>query len=74
MKNQITQLLADIYGESVQVVKSLAHGGGCISNTEILSLSNGNEVFLKHLLHYTLNYALQILLDPMIELDSPVCH
>ena len=48
MKNELRQLLADLYGDSVRLVNSSSHGGGCINETQIICLSNGERVFLKY--------------------------
>jgi len=47
MKENLSQLLESIYGNSIQVKSFKAIGGGCINETQALKLSNGERVFLK---------------------------
>ena len=48
MKDQIEELLTEIYEKQVSVVDFIQKGGGCINETQILCLSIGKRVFLKH--------------------------
>ena len=48
MKEDLLPLLESIYGGPVQITTSTPTGGGCINQTLVLSLSNGEKVFLKH--------------------------
>ena len=48
MKENLLRLLESIYGKSVQIKTSKPTGGGCINQAQVLSLSNGERVFLKH--------------------------
>ncbi len=48
MKKNISQLLESIYGKSIQIKSSKSISGGCINETQVLSLSNEERVFLKH--------------------------
>ncbi len=48
MKEEIRQHLEKIYSQPVQIVNSSSVGGGCINETAIVSLSNGEKVFLKY--------------------------
>ena len=47
MNNQIRDLLATVYAQSVDIESSQSIGGGCINQTQALTLSNGERVFLK---------------------------
>ncbi|MFQ5671803.1 MAG: fructosamine kinase family protein [Nitrospinales bacterium] len=47
MKDEIQTLLSQTLAEPIRILTSVAGGGGCISRTEILSLSNGRRVFFK---------------------------
>ncbi len=47
MNNQIRDLLSTIYAQSVDIESSRSIGGGCINQTQALTLSNGERVFLK---------------------------
>ena len=47
MKAEICQLLRPIFGYDVQIQSATAIGGGCINTTSVLTLSNGERVFLK---------------------------
>lgn len=48
MKEEIRQHLEKIYSQPVQIMHSASVGGGCINETSIISLSNGEKVFLKY--------------------------
>ena len=48
MKENLLRLLESIYGKSVQIKTSKPTSGGCINQTNILSLSNGERIFLKY--------------------------
>lgn len=48
MKEAIQQHLATIYAQPVQINNIRSVGGGCINETSILTLSNGQKVFLKY--------------------------
>ena len=48
MKDNLSQLLESIYGKPTQIKSSTSIGGGCINETQVLNLSNGEQVFLKH--------------------------
>ena len=48
MKENLLQLLESIYGKSVQIKNSEPIAGGCINETRVLTLSNGERAFLKH--------------------------
>ena len=48
MKEAIQQHLATIYAQPVQIQNINSVGGGCINETSILTLSNGQKVFLKY--------------------------
>lgn len=47
MKEEISKLLQPLFGQEVQVKTSTPASGGCINQTSILELSNGERVFLK---------------------------
>jgi protein-ribulosamine 3-kinase len=47
MKAEICQLLRPVFGHDVQIQSATAIGGGCINTTSVLTLSNGERVFLK---------------------------
>ena len=48
MKENLSRLLESIYGKSVKIKSSKPIAGGCINETQVLSLSNGERVFLKY--------------------------
>ena len=48
MNEEICELLKPIFGQEVTVLSSSQADGGCINQTHILQLSNGERVFLKH--------------------------
>ncbi|CAI2717320.1 fructosamine kinase family protein [Nitrospina watsonii] len=48
MKNEMRDLLAEIYARPVEIQNTQSIGGGCINETLLLSLSNGEKVFVKH--------------------------
>ena len=48
MKEDLLRTLKSAYGESIQIKTSISTGGGCINQTQVLSLSNGEKVFLKY--------------------------
>lgn len=47
MKENLSQLLESIYGNSIQIKSFKTIEGGCINETQALKLSNGERVFLK---------------------------
>lgn len=47
MKGEVAALLSEAFAEPVHIVGMAFRGGGCINETQILSLSNGGKVFLK---------------------------
>lgn len=47
MKKILYEVLLTIYGQKVAIVSSRPVGGGSINQTEVLTLSNGENVFLK---------------------------
>ena len=51
MNEEINQLLQPIFGHEVKVKSSSPTGGGCINQTSILQLTNGERVFLKYNSH-----------------------
>jgi len=48
MNEEICKLLQPVFGQEVKVQSSSETGGGCINQTHILQLSNGERVFMKH--------------------------
>ena len=48
MNNPIQGLLETVYGQGIRIQTSRSIGGGCINQTQALTLSNGETVFLKH--------------------------
>lgn len=48
MKEEIQRQLANIYSQAVKIQNIASVGGGCINETSVLSLSNGEKVFLKY--------------------------
>ena len=48
MKENLSQLLESIYGKSIQIKCVEPIRGGCINETQVLKLSNGEQVFLKY--------------------------
>ena len=48
MKENLFSLLKSVYGKPVKINVSKSTGGGCINQTQVLFLSNGERVFLKH--------------------------
>ncbi|MFQ5450499.1 MAG: fructosamine kinase family protein [Nitrospinaceae bacterium] len=48
MKEALEQVLESIYGEPVQIRSTASAGGGSINQTQSLTLSNGEKVFLKY--------------------------
>lgn len=48
MKEEIRQHLENIYSQSVHIQNITPVGGGCINETAVLALSNGQKVFLKY--------------------------
>ena len=48
MKENLLRLLESIYGKSVQIKTSKPTSGGCINQTQVISLSKGERVFLKY--------------------------
>jgi fructosamine-3-kinase len=48
MNNPVQDLLEAVYDHSVRIKSSRSIGGGCINQTLVLTLSNGETVFLKH--------------------------
>ena len=51
MNEEICKLLKPIFGQEVTVQSSSQAVGGCINQTHILHLTNGERVFLKHNSH-----------------------
>ena len=51
MNEEICKLLKPIFGQEVKVQSSSQVEGGCINQTHILHLTNGERVFLKHNFH-----------------------
>jgi protein-ribulosamine 3-kinase len=51
MNEEICKLLQPVFGQEVKVQSSSETGGGCINQTRILQLTNGERVFLKHNSH-----------------------
>ena len=51
MNEEICKLLQPIFGQEVKVQSSSQTEGGCINQTHILQLTNGERVFLKHNSH-----------------------
>jgi len=47
MKEILRQVLESVYGQAVEIVSSASVGGGSINQTETLTLSNGEKVFMK---------------------------
>ena len=47
MNEEISILLQPVFGEKVEVQFSSQTGGGCINQTSVLQLTNGERVFLK---------------------------
>ena len=47
MKELLLEVLESTYGQPVEIVSSQPVGGGSINQTEALTLSNGEKVFLK---------------------------
>ncbi len=48
MKQNLQRLLESVYGADVQIKTAKSTTGGCINQAQVLSLSNGEHVFLKH--------------------------
>ena len=48
MKSQIQNLLETVYAQPIHIKSSRSIGGGCINQTQALTLSNGETVFLKY--------------------------
>lgn len=48
MKEDIRRRLESIYSQPIQIRNVAAIGGGCINETSVLTLSNGQKVFLKY--------------------------
>ncbi|MZH02532.1 MAG: fructosamine kinase family protein [Nitrospinae bacterium] len=48
MNEEICKLLKLIFGQEVEVQSSSQTEGGCINQTHVLQLTNGERVFLKH--------------------------
>jgi len=48
MNEEICNLLKPIFGQEVEVQSSSQTEGGCINQTHVLQLTNGERVFLKH--------------------------
>ena len=51
MNEEICKLLKTNFGQEVKVHSSSQTEGGCINQTHILHLTNGERVFLKHNSH-----------------------
>jgi protein-ribulosamine 3-kinase len=47
MNNPVRDLLTTVYAQPVDIKSSRSIGGGCINQTQALTLSNGETVFLK---------------------------
>ena len=47
MNEEISILLQPVFGEKVEVQFSSQTGGGCINQTSVMQLTNGERVFLK---------------------------
>lgn len=56
MNEEICKLLQPVFGQEVKVQSSSETGGGCINQTHVLLLSNGERVFLKHNSHPAPNF------------------
>ena len=48
MNKQVRDLLKNVYAQSVEIQSSRFIGGGCINQTQAVTLSNGETVFLKY--------------------------
>jgi fructosamine-3-kinase len=48
MKEEIRQALEKIFSQPAQILNVAPVGGGCINETSVVSLSNGEKVFLKY--------------------------
>ncbi|CCQ91924.1 conserved hypothetical protein [Nitrospina gracilis 3/211] len=48
MKNELHGVLKTAYGQPVEIRNTQSIGGGCINETLLLTLSNGDRVFVKH--------------------------
>lgn len=48
MKNELRDLLEKVYVQPIEIENTLSVSGGCINETLLLSLSNGERVFVKH--------------------------
>ena len=48
MSNPVQDLLETVYAQPIRIKSSRSIGGGCINQTQALTLSNGETVFLKH--------------------------
>lgn len=57
MNEEIGKLLQPVYGQEVKVQSSSPTGGGCINQTLILQLNNGERVFLKHNSHPPVDFS-----------------
>ena len=51
MNEEISRLLKPVFGREVEVQSSFPSGGGCINQTSVLQLTNGDRVFLKYNSH-----------------------
>ena len=47
MNEKICQLLEPVFGQKIYIQSTTPTGGGCINETSVLQLSNGERVFLK---------------------------
>ena len=56
MNSEICKVLEPVFGQKVTVQSSTTTGGGCINQTHILALNNGERVFLKHNEHPPQNF------------------
>jgi len=56
MKENLSQLLESIFGKTIQIKSFETIGGGCINETQVLKLSNGERVFLKYHLSAPKNF------------------
>ncbi|MBI4388863.1 MAG: fructosamine kinase family protein [Nitrospinae bacterium] len=48
MTDAIRELLNAVYREPVRIENAVSVGGGCINETQVLALSNGQKAFLKY--------------------------
>jgi fructosamine-3-kinase len=48
MNEDVRRLLESVYEQPLEIRSASSVGGGCINETQVLSLSNGEKVFLKY--------------------------